>query len=494
MESSTIIEVDFAELSDGTLVEMIEDPAGSGKSVLAIYKDRTVRYSERLDDGGRILVPLPRANHDLRHVGLAQGAEPYGTLLELQALVASFFYECLDIEMEWSILLTACAISTWFPERLPVAPYIAFVGPPGSGKTTAMRVFSLLCYRSLLASDITSAAFYDISDRIHPTLLLDETLTAGNSREILHLLKASSTPGFVSLRKDKAQLAYGPKVFSWLELPDDSALNSRCLIVPMHKTSRTDLKRPNDPRILAAAKKVRMRLQQFRFEHYNGFPQPTVPSEAKLSGRPLDLYRAVALPFDQDQNMCRMLAFLIERQNDFQGPLLSPAQASVLKVLYRYIHKMPDAAATGVSILTAIVNSDLDGRGEPALKERKMGNILTSLSLTNRPRGKNGYVLVLDRATRERIHATVREHKIENPVDTCRICNPTGAPPAESTGAEGAKKEEIPSVKSTRYGERGEHGERGKRQSCTNNKRLRSSSQNASEFKQLRRQRKDAAP
>ena len=285
MNSPKITEVDFAELSDGSLVEMIEDPEDASKTLLAVYRDKCVRFVERIEDQGRMLVPLSRAGEDLRHVRLAQGAEPYGSILDLKKYVASFFHECLDLELQWQILLAGYAISTWFAEKLPVAPYLSFVGPPGSGKTTAMRVLSLVCYRSLLTADISSAAFYDVSHRIRPTIFLDETLTAGNPREVMHLLKVSSTPDFVSLRKDKARLGYGPKAFCWLTLPDDAALNGRCLIIPMHRTSRTDLKSPNDPQVLACAKQVRMQLQQFRFEHYKGLPAPRIPADVKLSGR-----------------------------------------------------------------------------------------------------------------------------------------------------------------------------------------------------------------
>jgi hypothetical protein len=81
-------------------------------------------------------------------------------------------------------------------------------------------------------------------------------------------------------------LAYGPKVFTWLELPNDSALNSRSLVAPMHQTSRTNLKSPDDPEILERARILRMRLQRFRFEHYKNCSVPTIPSGVQLSARP----------------------------------------------------------------------------------------------------------------------------------------------------------------------------------------------------------------
>ena len=480
MESSNIVEIDFAQLPDGTLIEMIEDPANPGRSILAVYRERTVSLAERFEDGTRNLVPLPRADRVLQHVCLAQGVEAYGTLLDLVGAVGKFFNMCLDLEMPWRILLTAYVMSTWFPEQLQAAPYVALVGPPGSGKTTALRVLNLLCYRSLLTTDITSAAFYEISDRIRPTILLDETLTSGHSRELMHLLRATSTTGFVSLRKGKARLAFGPKAFSWLELPDDAALNSRCLIVPMHKTGRTDLKSPNHPTILASAKKVRMQLQQFRFEHFNGFPAPKIPADVKLSGRQLDLYRAVALPITQDEKLCEILACLIEQQNELQTAVLSPAQATVLHVLYSWIHEKPKAPAVGLSPLTAVVNSGLTKRGESIVNERKMGNILTSLSLTNRQRTNTGYILFLDPSTRERIHANARDHRTEDPVEDCKICSPTDVSvnraPSQVAKTEAATTETTPSAPC-------ERGERRERPSRTRKTRLVNSTQSTSDLR-----------
>lgn len=476
MKKSAVVEVDFAELSDGSLVEMIEDPADATKTRLAVWRNKSVRYTESVVDQGKILVPLPRADDQLQHVRLARGAEAYGQFEELEQNVACFFNSCLDLEFQWQLLLAAFVISSWSPEKLPVAPYLALVGPPGSGKTTAMRVLNLLCYRGLLTADISSSAFYEISHRIRPTILLDETLTAGRPRELIHLLKASSTPDCCSLRKGKARLAFGPKVFSWLELPDDPALNSRCIIVPMQKTSRTDLTNPNSPKVLEYAKRVRMRLLQFRFERFRDVSVPEIPADVPLSGRPLDLYRALALPFYQDRDMCGCLGYLIAKQNQLQPRLSSPAQASTIRILYNFIHKYQSAAGFTLSDLTAAVNSDLASRGESAgLNERKFGDILTSLSFTNRTRKNTGYVLWLDRSDRARIHATARDYGIEgtkNPIEKCEICaqtstpSPISGPPEAQTGearSEGSKSERR---------ERREHRSRGARRRVRASERL----------------------
>ena len=421
-------EVDFAELEDGSLAEMIEDPAVPARSLFAVYKNGTVHYAEELRNGDGFLVPLPRAGQVLRHVSLPAGAESYGGIEKLSGNVFSFFTSCLDVDPGNAVLLTAFVLSSWFPEKLPVAPYLALLGPPGSGKTTAMRILSLLCRRSLLTSDITSAAFYDVCHRLNPTLLIDETITAGHPRTLLHLLRSSSSPGFVSLRRDRAQMAYGPKVLAWIELPNDAALNSRCIVIPMHRTPRSDLISPDDARILQFAKTVRRRLLQFRFENYHSVSIPKVCADIQLSSRALDLYRALALPFAKDERFCDSLALLIASQHQPQSRLLSPSQTSAIRVLYNTIHGYPSATICTLSALTAAMRTDLALQGEPSqLNERKTGDILTSLGLTNRNRMNTGYVLNLERSTRVRIHEMARDYEVDGieQNQNCGICKAT---------------------------------------------------------------------
>ena len=109
--SAPFVEIDFAELSDGTLVEMIQSPADPTKSLLAVYKDGNVQYAEQWRDGNRVLVPIPRVDEMLKHVRLPAGSEPYVGLEELTRDVACFFGSCLDIEVTWRMLMTAFVVS-----------------------------------------------------------------------------------------------------------------------------------------------------------------------------------------------------------------------------------------------------------------------------------------------------------------------------------------------------------------------------------------------
>ena len=57
--TAPFVEIDFAELSDGTLVEMIQSPADPTESLLAVYKDGNVQYAEQWRDETEFLSQSP---------------------------------------------------------------------------------------------------------------------------------------------------------------------------------------------------------------------------------------------------------------------------------------------------------------------------------------------------------------------------------------------------------------------------------------------------
>lgn len=79
----TVVEMDFAELPDGTLVEMIEDPANPAAFLLAVYQRGSVHYAAEWRDGNRILVPLSQA--DQRYsMCISRKARSRGTTIQLE--------------------------------------------------------------------------------------------------------------------------------------------------------------------------------------------------------------------------------------------------------------------------------------------------------------------------------------------------------------------------------------------------------------------------
>jgi hypothetical protein len=128
-----------------------------------------------------------------------------------------------------------------------------------------------------------------------PTLFVDETATAGQQKTLFHLLRSGTARDVVALRENRSYRTFGAKVVAWSELPNDEALNSRCIMIPMHETSRTDLLRPENPQIISSATSVAAKLFRYRLARRRMLNIPSIPGVNGLRSRVRDLYESLAL-------------------------------------------------------------------------------------------------------------------------------------------------------------------------------------------------------
>lgn len=130
----SVSEIDFAELKDGALVEVVEDSRNSGQTCFAVWKDGEVRFVDRLEQDGQVFVPLSRKNEVLRRLRLPSAAMPYESVRALLRGLESLISQCVSVEPKYAAVLADFVLSTWFVDRFGVAPYLSVVGLPQSGK------------------------------------------------------------------------------------------------------------------------------------------------------------------------------------------------------------------------------------------------------------------------------------------------------------------------------------------------------------------------
>ncbi len=350
-----------------------------------------------------------------RHVHFAQNAYHYASVSALLQEVNAFLAKCLDLDERHRFLLACFVLSTWVVDRLPVAPYIALVGLPRSGKSTTLHALYLLCRHGLMTSDISSAALYRACEHMTPTLCIDETATAGEHRTLFHLLRSGTSRNSIVFREKHSYRSYGAKVVVWTEMPDDDALNSRCIVIPMQETSRRNLLRPTDPKLLEAAEILQGRLVKFRFDKYQTLRLPQVPGAERLRSRDRDLYEALALPIGEDATSCARLLECLEDQPSLDREPLPPDQIAVAESLFRQIHLQPDQGSYALHSFKSEVNPALAAGGERfRLNERDISSVLRTLGFFRRKRTNSGYVVLIDRAARKHIHELLRTYGLQS--------------------------------------------------------------------------------
>jgi hypothetical protein len=431
----SVTEIDFAEMKDGALVELVEDSKDPRRTCFAVWKDGEVRFTDRIEQDGQVFAPLSRKNEVLRHVRLPSAALPYESSGALLRRLESFISQCVAVDQKQVAVLADFVLSTWFVDRFAVAPYLSVVGLPQSGKTTLLRVLSLVCRRSLLIADITSASFYHACARFMSTMLIDETGSIRSNRTLRHLLRSGTTRDVLAVRKNHIFHSYGAKVISWLEQPDDPALNSRCILIPMFESKSTALSRTDEPKMQQMAADLQAQLLRFRLENYKTVEPAPVAGDEVLRPRTRDLLRTLSASHAQDAERCQGLLKFFESGEAVPLEPLSREHNAVLRALFSAIHLNDDFACIRVADLTNNVNLFLERAGEKLrLLPRKVGAVLTSLACCTRERTNSGWVVYVNRQDAEKLHQLTARYGIDGfadgclsiSLDHCSLCRATG--------------------------------------------------------------------
>lgn len=442
-------EIDFAQLDDGSIVEIIEDPVNPNRTKLAIFKGGRIRIADRVENNGEVFLPMSRSTVGFAEVKLPRGTMTYRSVTRLFYNIVNFIQYAVDVPEEYRPVLAAFVIYTWVADRFPIAVYLSIVGLPQSGKTTLLEVLNLICRRPLLVSDISRAAITRACKHFNPTLLIDEiewdsSQISGTS---LQLLRAGSGGSSGVLRFQEIGSSFGPKVLTSLECSRDPALNSRCIQLLITESNNCDLVRPSDPRLVKLAGDLQQQLLRFRFRAYNSIRQAGIPGSENLRPRSRDILQILVAPLVRDLLLRGLLLEFFKSTHDpaTREPLL-PLQDALLAVLFEFAHFYADVPCIRVKELTEATNARLRKSGERmALSERRTGALISGLGFRSKQRTNQGWILWLNSLTRDHLHQLLKIHgngylqnlNFEDLARGCRICTRSAIPPQ-------SRKSEIP--------------------------------------------------
>jgi hypothetical protein len=173
----------------------------NGVLYLYHYRGSFSRTSMNLffDYGEKVILP-PEENEFTTNTRFASKLEEYESVAGLLRGLEDFVSLCIDVSESDRFLLACFALSTWVADSLPVAPYLALTGLPGSGKSTALSVLHSVCYRGLMTSDINTA-------RDLPSLRLPQTDDSHRRTWRWRWDKSSLTPAASRNQPKRGQLS-----------------------------------------------------------------------------------------------------------------------------------------------------------------------------------------------------------------------------------------------------------------------------------------------
>jgi hypothetical protein len=445
------MEIDFRQLENGCQLELVEDPVDPSKTKLAVFNDGEVQLVSKYEYRGNIFVPLARQSDGLGDILLPQAPNPYLSTEEILSRILHLLKSCLALAANYLGVLAAFVLYSWFADRLQPPVYLLITGPSQAGKITLLEAMRLLCRRSILVGDITAAAILDACSRFTPTLLIDENEWEGDrsSRNLRKHLRTGTSRQLLAKHLHKTQKSFGAKILSSPELPEDPALRSRCVHIPMFETDRVDLRKPWDLEIVKEADGLQASLLRLRLEKYGSIAWRLVPGAERLRPRSRDLLGSLsaALPKESAAEKS-LLEFFRDVHNPSTRNLLSPAQQAVTAGLFEFVHLYPDASAFQVGKIAEIANKDLRASGERfKLADRKLTGILDSLGFGEIVRSSRGSLRALEREGVQKIHKLAWDHNItilglqdlKEKVRGCKLCRSrfSKTPTRTGTSADG---------------------------------------------------------
>jgi hypothetical protein len=402
-------ETEFSILPDGRMVDLIRSVRQPSNLDFLVWQDGNVGLASHIEHDGELLV-VPKMDPTLiSALRLPTTARPCPEIGELFTLIMNCIGTYVEITTEYSLLVAAFILTSWFADRLSVVPYLSICGPPESGKTTLLRLLHCLCRRAIHASAITPASLYRLVAQVHPTLLIDEADfgTDRTSRDFQRLLRGGNRQGSRVLCNGRAFENFGPKVIASRVPLDDAALVSRNINIVMTPSDRDVPSLDADAeRTLSDA--LQPMLEWFRLLHYARVVALQRPGFLKFPPRLRDNARALAATMLGNEELQERLAGALESQvHSTQFDRFHEPEWVTMLALYGLSHARKSDLF--VRELTDETNRILRENGEQRLySARRVGQILNkSLGFPTRRRGE-GYRVEMTLAIWRKIHSQAK--------------------------------------------------------------------------------------
>ena len=219
------------ECFPNAMIELVRDPVDPARLQLLLWDGTKATIAPRIVYGSRTYEALKLDPTVACSVRWPTRRNDCGSTRELFERILSLVMGRLGIDEKPARLLVYVIFTTWFPDRLMVAPGLAIVGSCVGHAIQFLRFLHCVCRRSILLGGMSQHDLMSLPLSVYPTLLIDRpTLT----RSLRSFLSASNRRGLAAVRRGKILDVCCPKVvyFGVGEVPEDVASDMLRITLP----------------------------------------------------------------------------------------------------------------------------------------------------------------------------------------------------------------------------------------------------------------------
>lgn len=269
-------------LEDGTLVEMVHDPARKRTAFLQYRDGKLSEESAIKRSNAPDLEPYSDLNPLLVNniVRFPSMVEEYEGESSLVAEVSGYIHRYVDVSETFERIAAHYVLFSWVFDAFNELPYLRVRGDYGSGKTRFLTVVGSIAYKPIFGSGASTVSpmFY-LLDTFGGTLVIDEAdfRFSDEKADLVKMLNNGNTRGFPVLRSmahkngefsPRAFQVYGPKIVATRSEYEDRALESRFIIEDMgQRRLRKDIPINLPPEWEQEAQSLRNKLLMYRFRN-----------------------------------------------------------------------------------------------------------------------------------------------------------------------------------------------------------------------------------
>jgi hypothetical protein len=401
-------EIDFAEFDEGSLVELVATPSArrnlrgeDAKLRLLIWDGERAQLTERFAHGQTVYMPRRLDPNVVCAVRLPAGIAEFGSTRSLFDETAALIRSA-DVLRDSDVAQVGNFVfSTWFPERLSIAPFLWLIAPSAAPRERLLQVLGLLCRRSLFINELGMAPLRSLPVQLRPTLIAE---AAAVSRSLLRALHASNRQESYDVAGGKFRELFCAKIICADHPFGDSAADGFPLEIALSPSRERVPPMPTDE-AERIAREFQAKFLRYRLMHFQKVGKTTVDL-SEFSSPVQDLARNLAACIVGDEELRhRIIPLLKERDRELRVDATLLLDAIVIEVLLAACHEA-NVRARSMWELARDVNTVLAARGEALqVSPERVGWKLRALDFHTDfiTGGRKG--LRLDEVVRAKIHS-----------------------------------------------------------------------------------------